>query len=80
VDVSPVTYPAYVDTDSAIRSLAESRSLDLEELLEAANKNELQSLLHPEERTEDVSEDEERDEDGDRAQPIVIRRKFAHLL
>jgi len=77
-DVSPVVYPAYVDTDSAIRSLAESRSLDLEELRAAADKNELQALLS--ERSEAESEDDEQDEDDDRAQPIVVRRKFAHLL
>jgi len=76
-DVGPVVYPAYTEADSALRSLAESRSLDLDVLIDAAHKNELQDLLS--ERSEDETEDEERDED-DRENPIVIRRKFAHLL
>lgn len=74
-DVGPVVFPAYSDSESALRGLAESRSMDLQVLVAAANEDSLQNLL----RTEgDV--DEKRDEDSGRETPTVIRRKFAHLL
>lgn len=79
LDVSPVVYPAYVDTESAIRSLAAQRDLDFEVLKEAASKNALHDLLH-EERNEEDSEEEERDEKDDRETPIVARRKYLYLL
>ena len=44
-DVGPVTFPAYTDSTSALRSLAESRSLDLDLLVAAAEAGELRSLL-----------------------------------
>lgn len=54
-DVGPVTYPAYLETDSglakrALRSLASSRELPIEDVLAAAGANELRSLI----RTEDT--------------------------
>lgn len=76
-DVGPVTYPAYSDSESALRSLAESRSLDLADVLNAANEDSLIELLH--ERTDEGS-DEGRSEDDDRETLIVVRRKFAHLV
>lgn len=45
-DVGPVTFPAYPDTDSALRSLAESRSVDFETIRAAAEANELAAALH----------------------------------
>lgn len=44
-DVGPVTFPAYTDSTSALRSLAESRSLDLDLLVAAAQAGELRSLI-----------------------------------
>ena len=44
-DVSPVTYPAYTDSDVTLRALSESRSLDLETLIEAFREGELQRAL-----------------------------------
>jgi HK97 family phage prohead protease len=76
-DVGPVTFPAYSDTRSALRSLAEARSLDLDVLVEAANKNELRTILDPEEPAADVSEE---DTEEDRETPILDHgRRFAHL-
>lgn len=72
-DVSPVVYPAYVDTESAIRSLAESRSMDFEVLNEAASNNRLHEVLV------ETPEDEERDEDEGRENPTPARRKYLHL-
>lgn len=67
-DVGPVTFPAYTEADSALRSLAESRSLDLPTLIEAAKANKLSEAL----RAEDM-EDEDMEEDG-RENLTVIRR------
>lgn len=49
-DVSPVTYPAYEDTDSGVagrayKSLAESRSVDISQVRELAESGELRSLI-----------------------------------
>ena len=46
-DVGPVTFPAYTAAESALRSLAEARNLDLNELVGAAERNELSSLITP---------------------------------
>jgi len=52
-DVGPVVYPAYGDTEASLRSLAESRSLDLNDLIQAAEDNDLRSLLFPAPTTDD---------------------------
>lgn len=46
-DVGPVTFPAYTSTESSLRSLAEARSLDLADLVAAAERDELRSLIVP---------------------------------
>jgi HK97 family phage prohead protease len=43
-DVGPVTYPAYVDSSSALRSFAEARSLDIDTVVAAAEENKLAEL------------------------------------
>lgn len=45
VDVSPVTRPAYLDATTGLRSLAESRGLDLAAVMAAAGTNTLSELL-----------------------------------
>ena len=65
-DVGPVTFPAYPDTEASLRSLAESRSLDLNELIEAAEANRLRDLIFPEPTTDD-------EEPGDTHSDIVRR-------
>lgn len=47
VDVAPVNSPAYLDTSSGLRSLAESRSLPVEEVQQLAARNELGKLIVP---------------------------------
>jgi HK97 family phage prohead protease len=52
-DVGPVGTPAYLDTEgegmaTALRSLAESRNLNLGAVIDAANRNELRALLEGE--------------------------------
>jgi HK97 family phage prohead protease len=46
-DVGPVTFPAYTDSSSSLRSLAESRSLDIDVLVAAAEAGELRALIVP---------------------------------
>lgn len=45
VDVAPVVTPAYLDTTSGLRSLAERRGLDLDVVTAAAAANELGELM-----------------------------------
>lgn len=45
VDVAPVVTPAYLDTSSGLRSLAECRSLDFDSVRAAAEANALAALL-----------------------------------
>jgi uncharacterized protein len=51
VDVAPVVTPAYTDTTSGLRSLAEHRGLDLETVARAAAANTLADLLRTADRT-----------------------------
>jgi HK97 family phage prohead protease len=44
-DVAPVVNPAYLDTSTGLRSLADKYELDLEEVKRAALENNLRSLL-----------------------------------
>lgn len=77
-DVGPVVYPAYVDTESAIRSLAEARSLEFDVLAEAARNDRLHEALAVElPSVEDTQNDE--DESRNDSTPI-IRRKYGYLL
>ena len=68
-DVGPVTFPAYPDTEASLRSLAESRSLDITELIEAAEANRLRDLIFPEPTTDD-------EEPGD-THSNTVRRSWA---
>jgi uncharacterized protein len=47
VDVAPVTNPAYRDTTTGLRSLATHLHIGIEQVTEAAEKDELRSLLAP---------------------------------
>ncbi len=49
VDVAPVVSPAYMDTSSALRSLAEQRSLNVDAVVQAAQHGQLQELLRAKE-------------------------------
>lgn len=44
-DVSPVTYPAYSDSEVALRALSESRGMDLDVLVDAFKAGELRDVL-----------------------------------
>jgi hypothetical protein len=47
VDVAPVDDPAYYDTSTGLRSLAEARSLDVAEVEQLARENRLTELIKP---------------------------------
>lgn len=71
-DVGPVTFPAYTDSTSALRSLAEQRSLDLNDLVEAAANGTLHDLIvHPD-------DDSQRSAEGGR-ETTVVRERIAWL-
>lgn len=58
-DVGPVTFPAYTDSESSLRHLAEKRSLDLRDLVAAARRGELRDLIfHGDPAVESASDDE----------------------
>lgn len=63
-DVGPVTFPAYIATDAALRSLAEVRALPFDKVHEAALAGDLPKLLLPEggSRTTTTETDEGRTE------------------
>lgn len=71
-DVGPVTFPAYTDSTSALRSLAEARSLDLSTVVALADAGELRSVISPS-HDEGESTQEARSGDG-RENPTVYRR------
>jgi uncharacterized protein len=77
-DVGPVTFPAYSATEAALRHVAEERSLDLNELVAAADAGCLADLILPrsadadEVTTADEADDESRSE-PEATTPVVIR-------
>lgn len=76
-DVGPVTYPAYVDSTSALRSFAEARSLDLDTVVEAAEANKLSDLCA--ECGVEAAEVEEVQVDGrDESLTIVHRSPYTY--
>lgn len=51
-DVGPVVFPAYVDTSAALKRLSRQRSLPFEEVVAAAEANELRSIVDHEVKTD----------------------------
>ena len=82
VDVAPVNTPAYLDTSSGLRSLAEARGLSFDEVREAAEANRLGDLM----TTAPVA-DEERSADEEIVETpqvdnhglVVIRQRLMQL-
>ena len=48
-DLGPVTFPAYEASEASLRSLAESKELTIEEVVEAAETNSLNDIIKPKE-------------------------------
>lgn len=72
VDVAPVVQPAYLDTSSGLRSLAESRHLDLDAVRAAAASDALAEVLR--------ADHEPEDEPGDtHSTPVALLQRMAVL-
>lgn len=80
-DVSPVTYPAYLDASvgarMALRSLAETTGKSLDALVEAATSNELRSVLDQEEAAEQEGQGETHPSPLVLARLALIKRQVA---
>ena len=75
-DVGPVTFPAYVEASSALRSLAEARSLDYEVVAAAAAHNKLSEVLS----APGEEEDEERHQEDEGREDLTIVRRSIHVF
>lgn len=74
-DVGPVTFPAYTDSTSALRSLAEQRSLDLNDLVKAAADGTLHDII----AAPPGDDAAERSDDEGRETPTFVRERIAWL-
>ena len=70
VDISPVSKPAYPQTEASLRSLVEVTGEDIETILKAAEQNELRSLLNQE-------DEEDEEEAPSETQANLVRRSWA---
>ena len=57
-DVSPCVFPAYEASEASLRSLSEERSIDLAILVDAAERNDLRSVLDPQEEEDETEPSE----------------------
>ena len=73
-DVGPVTFPAYTDSTSALRSFAEARSLDLSVVVAAADAGTLRSLIVPDGTTTSTDASNE-----GRETPTFVRERISWL-
>lgn len=80
-DVGPVTFPAYLDSTSALKRAAEKRSLPLDEFAERFGQGDF-ALVLEDPSTPDGDEDRGTDEatDDGRENLTVARERFSHLL
>lgn len=77
VDVAPVNDPAYLDTSTGLRSLAEKAGADLEEIRAAAAGNELRRFLEPPSTTIDLAP---AGGQGDPHPTLALRQRRAALM
>lgn len=73
VDVAPVNDPAYLDTTSGLRSLAEARGLDLAIVRDHAARNDLRVLLKKDMDGEPIPVAEESEPQAPTADEDVVR-------
>lgn len=83
IDVSPVTHPAYPDTDSSLRSLAAAIGTDLDEARRLVETRSLGRHLQPPEQRDEQADEPSSDPPEDPAQPdsavLIARRRLAYL-
>lgn len=68
-DVGPVTFPAYPDASSALRSLAEARNMDVADVAKRAADNDLMSLIKAQSGDVKQSEDSQ-------AKPTIFKPRY----
>jgi HK97 family phage prohead protease len=76
VDVAPVNDPAYLDTSTGLRSLAERAGAELEEVRAAAESGDLKAFLAPQRSTIDLKP---AGGQGDTHPPLALRQRRAEL-
>ncbi|MEV4159002.1 HK97 family phage prohead protease [Nonomuraea dietziae] len=79
VDVAPVNTPAYLDTSTGLRSLAEQAGAELAEVRAAAEAGELARFLKPPATVIDLHPHDERGQ-GDTHPPLALRQRHAELM
>ncbi|MFJ3706629.1 MULTISPECIES: HK97 family phage prohead protease [unclassified Streptomyces] len=76
VDVAPVNDPAYLDTSTGLRSLAERAGADLAEVRAAAEADDLKTFLVPKRTHIDLAPEGGQ---GDTHPPLALRQRRAEL-
>ncbi|MEU0634390.1 HK97 family phage prohead protease [Streptomyces sp. NPDC005989] len=76
VDVAPVNDPAYLDTSTGLRSLAEKAGAELEEVRAAAAAGDLKLFVAPQRSTIDLAPTGGQ---GDTHPPLALRQRRAEL-
>lgn len=81
VDVAPVDQPAYTDTSTGLRSLAESRSMDVSEVKALAEAGELSRILKTPATTIDLGgpTPDERGETGGSWEWLLAKRRALEI-
>jgi HK97 family phage prohead protease len=72
VDVAPVVNPAYLDTTSGLRTLAEARGLDIDTVAVAAREGTLADVITP--------QDQREVEPGETHSALALRQRRAELI
>jgi len=72
-DIGPVTFPAYLDSKAALRSLSTIRGFPLDELVAASDAGDLRSVLARE-------GDESTDASDDGRETTVVRQRIGWLI
>jgi HK97 family phage prohead protease len=80
VDVAPVVTPAYLDSSTGLRGLAEQRGLDLDLVVKAAAVNELGDLLRAKDPTVIDLKTPDSGPPRDTHGPLAVRQLRAELL
>ncbi|MFF1650138.1 HK97 family phage prohead protease [Streptomyces sp. NPDC058240] len=76
VDVAPVNDPAYLDTSTGLRSLAERAGAELEEVRAAAESGDLKGFLVPQRTIIDLAPEGGQ---GETHPPLALRQRRAEL-
>lgn len=79
IDVSPVTFPAYPDTDAALRSLAAAVGHELAEVREAVEARSFGRLIAPPAPSDQPEQRDDQPDDPSSDPPVAARPRLAWL-